>query len=370
MDPDWDILQQIITSRLFFPLLPILCLVKGHQDADCPYVTLSLPAQLNIDTNHLAGSYAPRPTENPTIVPMIAGTAVSLHLSTRTTTTKYRSALCKAASTDTIQHYIQNKNKWTDAEFVSINWVTDGPSVRRFYHKKQFIIKFVHDWLPLGQLTSKYKKHHLLTCLICTHDIEDSDHFLHCHEHPQRKSDMFRALCNYFNKTPTRPFLGDLLIIGLSKWLHNEPIIFSNFSPLYNSLIFHQTRIGWKQLFVGQFVFEWSDLQQDYLVLQCITSKKYSGTSWITGVTQIIWNHVYSNWEAQNADLHGIDATMHEQAQYAQAQWETEEIYSQCSLVQPLDQDVFYSNSNEHFQKESMARGLKQWLNTWKPLIL
>ena len=61
---------------------------------------------------------------------------------------------------------------------------------------------------------------------------------------------------------------------------------------------------------------------------------------------------------------------MREQAQYAQAQWETEEIYSQCSLVQPRDWDVFYSNTNEHFQKESMARGLKQWLNTWKPLIL
>ena len=61
---------------------------------------------------------------------------------------------------------------------------------------------------------------------------------------------------------------------------------------------------------------------------------------------------------------------MREQAQYAQAQWETEEIYSQCSLVQPRDWHVFYSNTNEHFQKESTACRLKQWLNTWKPLIL
>ena len=61
---------------------------------------------------------------------------------------------------------------------------------------------------------------------------------------------------------------------------------------------------------------------------------------------------------------------MHEQARYTQAQRETEEIYSQRSLVQPRDWDVFYSNTNEHFQKESMARGLRQWLNTWKPLIL
>ena len=135
MEPDWDVLQQITTSRRLFPLLPVLCFVKGHQDANCPYVTLSLPAQLNVDADHLAGSYAPCPNENPTIVPMIAGTTMSLHLSTGTTTTKYRSVLHKAASTDTIQHYIQNKNKWTDAEFASINWVAHSCSVHHFDHK-------------------------------------------------------------------------------------------------------------------------------------------------------------------------------------------------------------------------------------------
>ena len=200
--------------------------------------------------------------------------------------------------------------------------------------------------------------------------MKDGDHFLRCPECPQWKSDMLRALCHYFDQTPTRPFLGDLLITSLSKWLHNEPAIFSNFPPLYNSLIFGRMRIGWKQLFVGRFVLEWSNLKLDYLVLQSITSKEYSSTSWSTGVTQIIWNHIYSNWEARNADLHRIDATIREQAQYAQAQRETKDIYSQCSLVQPCNCDVFYSNTNEHFQKEYTACGLKQWLNTWKPLIL
>ena len=59
MDPDWDVLQQIITSRRLFPSLPVLWFIKGHQDVDSPYVTLPLPGQLNIDTDHLAGSYAP-----------------------------------------------------------------------------------------------------------------------------------------------------------------------------------------------------------------------------------------------------------------------------------------------------------------------
>ena len=160
---------------------------------------------------------------------MIAGSADSLHLLSRTITTKYRSALRKAASTDPIQHYIQTKNKWSNDKFALINWIAHGCSIRRFYHKKQFIVKFVHEWLPLGRLTSKYKTHHLLTCPTCSHEIEDGEHFLCCTNRPQWKSDMFCALQIYFNKTPTRPNLGDRLITGLSKWLCNEPAIFSKF---------------------------------------------------------------------------------------------------------------------------------------------
>ena len=319
MDLDWNVLQQIIFSLRLFPSLPEICFIQGLQDDDRPYTTLSLPAQLNVDADHLAGSYVPHPNKKPIIVTMIAGSAVSLHLLSRTITTKYWSALRKAASTDPIQHYIQTKNKWSDDEFALINWIAHSCSVRHFYHKKQFIVRFVHEWLPPGRLTSKYKKHHLPTCPACSHEIEDREHFLHCTNHPEWKSEMFHALRKYFNKIPTRPFLGDLLITSLSKWLCNEQAIFSNFPPIYNSLIFHQTRIGWKQLFVGRFIYEWSNLWQDYLVLQRIISKKYSGTSWITGVIQTIWKHVYQKWGTRNAYLHGVDAATRESAKYAQA---------------------------------------------------
>ena len=129
MDPDWDILQQIITSRRLFPSLPVLQFVKGHQDANCPYATLPLSAQLNIDADHLACSYAPHPTENPSIVPIIVATAASLQLPLGTITTKHRSALCRAAGTDTFHHYIQSRHKWTNDEFASINWIPHGCSV-------------------------------------------------------------------------------------------------------------------------------------------------------------------------------------------------------------------------------------------------
>ena len=45
---------------------------------------------------------------------------------------------------------------------------------------------------------------------------------------------MFRTLRNNFDKTQTRAFLGNLLITSLSKWLDNEPAIFSDSRVLSN----------------------------------------------------------------------------------------------------------------------------------------
>ena len=126
-------------------------------------------------------------------------------------------------------------------------------------------------------------------------------------------------------------------------------------SPTYPHLQqshFPPDRIGWKQLFVGRFMFEWSNLQQHYLVLQSIVSKKYLGTSWITGVIQIIWNHVYYNWEARNADLHGIDVATRKSAQYAQAQRETE--ISTCNaLLSSLKIGMYFTSIPTNTSKKN-----------------
>ena len=85
MDPDWDVLQQLISSLCLFPSLPEIIFVQGHQDDDRPYTTLSLQAQLNDNADHLARSYTPCSNENPTIVTMIAGSAVAFKKKRRTT---------------------------------------------------------------------------------------------------------------------------------------------------------------------------------------------------------------------------------------------------------------------------------------------
>ena len=54
---------------------------------------------------------------------------------------------------------------------------------------------------------------------------------------------------------------------------------------------------------------------------------------------------------------------------YAQAQHETSDLYHQRHLVEPCNQDLFYSIEAEHFSHEMTSQGLQQWINTWKPVI-
>ena len=69
VDPDWEVLQQIIFSLRLFPSFPEIHFVQGHQDENCPYTTLSLHAQLNVDADHLARCYAPLQMKTQQLLP-------------------------------------------------------------------------------------------------------------------------------------------------------------------------------------------------------------------------------------------------------------------------------------------------------------
>ena len=124
----------------------------------------------------------------------------------------------------------------------------------------------------------------------------------------QWKFDMFCTLQNYFNKIPTRPLLGDLLITSLSKWL-NELAIFSNF-PQSTIASFPPDK-NWMEAIVCQQIC--LGMEQSPARLLSPSENRLQeifGNIMDTGVIQIIWKHVYQNWDARNADLQGVDATM------------------------------------------------------------
>ena len=123
---------------------------------------------------------------------------------------------------------------------------------------------------------------------------------------------MLDKLRAFFAGHPTRPVLAEILLEALKLWLADQQVIIPVHPILYASLISKQYRAGWEQLFVGRFVLKWSELQEDFLSSLPTRSKYHSGTTWVSGVNQIICKHVYKTWENQNAAQHGVDAASRE----------------------------------------------------------
>ena len=153
-------------------------------------------------------------------------------------------------------------------------------------------------------------------------------------------------------------------------WFQDSPVILSGFGEVYNILIKQQAAVGWKQLILGRFVHEWSILQEEFLRSMPNRPKHSSGTRWVIGVTSVVWKHLRKEWETQNSARHGIDDETKEKARIEQAQREIVTMYEMKNDVLPRDRELFYATTEEHFEKETSSLALRQWLSTWKPVLL
>jgi hypothetical protein len=182
---------------------------------------------------------------------------------------------------------------------------------------------------------------------------------------------MFKAFDEYFIKHATHPSFRLLLRDAITCYLDDTPLNSSAYPSEFRTLIQKQAHIGWHQLILGQFVTEWSTLQTEYL--QTLQARQFSsalGHTWVAGIITIIWKHLYLNWEERNTTKHGKDSTEHELSLLHQAQRRTEQLYNLRHQVLPRDRIKFYSTITEHFEREPTSIGLRQWLSTWRPVIL
>jgi hypothetical protein len=225
-----------------------------------------------------------------------------------------------------------------------VDWELHGIAIRKHYKSKKFIKKLIHDWLPLGNLTSRYNKHSKANCPSCPHDDEARTHFFLCPNRKEWKTEMIHELDLYFRRTQSCPTLQDIMKEGILAWLGQTPPTLAVYPAPYDTLIHQQCSIGWNQLFLGRFSHEWKHLQDEYLARIQHRTSKGTGSTWITGIIAIIWKHVRSNWDTRNAAQHGEDSITREALLYERAIQETTEIYSEKNRVLPKDRWIFYSS--------------------------
>jgi hypothetical protein len=370
MASDWDVLQSIITSIRSFKDQPKLAHVIGHQDRTVAFENLSLPAQLNVEADTLAGSYVYNSNMSASKVPRICGNTAQLHIPKGTITSRFKQALRRHASEPAMREHLCNRNDWSRNDFRLIDWATHGICVRKQFKLKRFFVKLLHDWLPVGKQVARYDQDLSAKCPSCPHESEDRDHFLRCPSRRLWQEEMLKELRQYCTNNPTREALKDILLESIMSWFQDSPVILSGFGEVYDILIKQQAAVGWKQLILGRFVHEWSILQEEFLRSITNRPKHSSGTGWVIGVTSVVWKHVRKEWETRNSARHGIDDVTKEKARIEQAQREIVTMYEIKNDVLPRDRELFYATTEEHFEKETSSLALRQWLSTWKPVLL
>ena len=246
MTADWDLQQAISRSLRQFAELPHICHIKGHQDQAQAYSTLPLPAQLNVDADHAAAEYSYPLRVSSCLAPITAGSHALLHSADGSINSNYRAILRRLASYETLRQYHCSKYDWSEDVFNSVDWTAHGRALNSNFPRRHFLIKFLHDWLPLGYLKSRYAAYYDDTCPLCSNTLETRSHFFNV---PNGTGSilslkifgrngmtwsliLFFALCFWhfsvrFSTTPTHPFpLFLMRINGLSS--HNLPSDMSN----------------------------------------------------------------------------------------------------------------------------------------------
>ena len=335
LSADWDVLQAIVRLLKTFELQPSISHVLGHQDNNKELHELSLEAQLNVAADSLAGSFLYLGA-SPSYTVMITGAVVLLHSSEGTIVSRYQRNLRKLSTRATTREYICKKNHWKD-EYLLVDWDLHGLSIRKLYGMKNFLTKYIHNWLPVGNVVSRYAPQYVEKCPSCECLVETREHMLRCTaRQPQRKK-LFINVRRFINNYPTDPFIKILLQRLLKQMLCDEIIHIPNHESKYNALIHHQSRVGWQQLLLGRFVVEWQDIASDYI--NSLPSKQkgkgINGKTWVNGITVILYKFAQDVWQERNDDRHGRDKTAREQLLVERALLQTEEFYKLRNAVLP-----------------------------------
>ena len=136
-----------------------------------------------------------------------------------------------------LEKYLSDKYSWSGIIYHNIDWPAHYASIKKSSVPHKFIVKFIHGWLPIGNMTNRYHPKYDAKCPSCSHDTEDINHFLWCPACCEWKSNMFSRLTQYFSHMSTQPALADLLHECLHQWLYTNCPAFLNPSSQHTKLL-------------------------------------------------------------------------------------------------------------------------------------
>ena len=160
--------------------------------------------------------------------------------------------------------YLCTKFDWHSQICDSIDWLCHGRALNRLNPNDQiFVVKLIHEWLPLNSQKHWFNQHHASSCPVCRSTIENPNHFLRCSHMGYRdiNSTFLRAIQAHCDKWSCHTDIARLLLLGIQHW-PKPPLLEHPFSSTFRHVIASQSQIGWKQLLYGRFTTEWIYLHE------------------------------------------------------------------------------------------------------------
>ena len=185
-----------------------------------------------------------------------------------------------------LKNYIIERNKWSESTFNKVDWDNFEIVMKRMKNSsKTRIIKFLHDWLPVG-----YQQRHIYvdrdpSCPTCNNcKIEKVDHIFRCKERQKTRAECFTHMKNNLSKINTNDNITSTIIKGIKHWVSGFRQEFQVTFPTQDKLlhriqlaVLEQNEIGWNNLLKGRISKYWGLAQQVHYserARQCTTKKE------------------------------------------------------------------------------------------------
>ena len=371
MKPDWDVLQSCAstwkTLTDSYDLQISFHHVKSHQDKHKDYDKLSLPAQLNIDADHMAEAFLLDNPESIPTAPLIQGAGLHIHCPEGTITTRHKRKIIDARTGPILRKHMQDKHAWNDQVFEDINWEAHRTAFnRKKHHNQATLVKLIHGWLPIGQRIKHYSPKYSMECSLCG-EVETQQHIHQCSERHHWKQAFLEEISQYCTKLHTKGAIKAILIELLASVMDQRPINPKNYCDFHgsNTLIDHQNQIGYQQLFLGRFSLKWDHYQNIYWKKQ--KNLPSNCTNWTAQIITFIYTKWFELWTIRNSQRHGEDQEAQRAAHDDQVVREVYDLYSQQDQIPTEDRWIFKLPIEDQLLKTPQQ--LRTWLYTWQPVI-
>ena len=253
----------------------------------------------------------------------------------------------------------------------TIDWTVHGRAINRHAPRKNTLVKYLHNILPVGEVVHRYNPKYPRNCPSCNQDHENQKHLLVCQAASRKE---WRCLTvtkirRQLDAAETNLELMTIALDGIQSVLTGSGTLDHHRYPAqYRQLVEEQEAIGWTNFLKGRLTTQWAIHQDRHLKERKLKTSKRNGTTWATNLASAMLNEWLALWKIRNEDRHGRDKTTQTRVRAEQIRREVELLYEQADQAPPNYSNHIYRHDLET-QLDKTTAELIGWLSNWAPVV-